>query len=223
MSQDYQQQKPLPKTAFNEYKLRILGPIQDGAKFPSALQVSVIKNQPRLDVFTNIPNDRDYGKISAPMDSLTAMAVIMELERIIDGDNDTQVKIVNKSGWKESIKVISNTYIGKDKEGRVWISITAQDRAKIKFVFLPSEWHMVVHRDGTPYSEAELSVVYARAWVNLFKQLIPNVLDTHYMEPEPRQDKGGYQKKGGGYQGKSNYQNKPQPATVDDDFDNFPM
>ncbi len=233
-----QERKPLPKTAFDEMKLRLEAPLQEGQRRPPALKVSVIRNNPRIDVFTNIDGDRDNGRLSAPMDGLTFFALIVKVEEIAAGEPDVQVKIANKVGRPGEQRIVSHTIVGKDKEGRCFISVVAQDRPKIKFTFLPSDWHELSHRDGTPYADAELSCVYAKAWAKLMAELAPNVMDHHFEERVyGQQGGGGYNKggynKGGGYQKRN--QGGGGATTPGDNFggthsddnadfdDNFPM
>lgn len=240
MAQDGNFRKPLPKTAFNEYKLRLRGPIQDGGKRPPNLSVSVIRNQPRIDVFTEVPNDKNNGKITAAMDSLTFFALLEALDMVIDGEPDNQLKVPNMTGAPQNKFLASTTLVGKDKDGRVYISVVAKERPMIKFVFLPSDYHPgIQRRDGTPLNEAELSVIYARAWRRLMCELTPNVLDSHFDPPEPRQGGGSRGSYGGGNNssygggnrgGGNNYgggqqqqQHGEPPAGPPNDFDDFPM
>jgi hypothetical protein len=245
MAQDGNQfQKPLPKTAFNEYKLRLKGPMQEGGKFPPNLSVSVIKNQPRIDVFTEVPNDTNRGKITAAMDTLTFFALLEALKLIIDGEPDQQLKVPNMTGAPQNKSLATTTLVGKDKEGRVYISVVAKGRPMIKFVFSPSDYHPgMIRKDGVELDEAELSVIYARAWRRLMIELTPNVLDSYYEAPEPRNKAGGngnFNKGNGNYNKGSNNYNQgngggggsapaqsehygEQPAGPPGDFDDFPM
>lgn len=237
---NYNQQarKPLPKTAFDELKLRMEGPPQEGQRRPPNLRVSVIKNSPRIDVFTNIENDRDNGRISAPMDAMTFFTLVELTNNIADGEPDNQIMVANKTGRPGEQRVISHTVIGKDREGRCFISVIAQDRPKIKFTFAPSAWHSMVKMDGTPVPEAEVSVVYAKAWARLMAELVPNVLDHHFEERvfSPKGGNGG----GGNYNSGGNASNQkpassktpgndfggtqPSSGSDFDDFgDDFPM
>ncbi len=238
MSQD--QRPPLPKTAFNEWKLSLAGPADTpNATRPPNLKVAVIVNSPRIDVYTNVHGDKDNGRISAPMDAVTFMAVIVELEKIIDGVPDVQVKIGNKTGGPGQQRMLSTTLVGKDKEGRVYISLIAEGRPQIKFLFLPSDWHYLAHKDGAKFTEAETTLVYAKAWCRLMSALVPNVMDTYYTEPfRPNQGGGGDKSQGkqktfntsgydkGGYSAdgykKENF-NKPTPAPAPVGNDDFPM
>ena len=183
--------KPIPKTALNEYKLRLFGPTQEGGTRPPTLSVSLIRNQPRIDVFTNVPNDRDNGRITAAMDTFTMYALLDQVTTLTDAEPDKVVKFENRIGRPDETRIASYTYVGKDKSGVMFISVTAEGRPKIKFSFLPSLYHTIAHRDGTPYSESELSVVYARAWAESFRQILGSVLVNYYEEPEPRNPAGG--------------------------------
>lgn len=232
---DYQQErKPLPKTAFDEMKLRIPGPFQEGARRPPSLKVSVIKNNPRIDVFTNIEGDADNGRISAPMDAMTFFSLITKVEDIAGGEPDQQIKIANKTGAPGYQKAISHTLVGKDKEGRCFISVIAQDRPKIKFTFLPSDWHSLAHKDGTPVEEAETSCLFARGWARLMSELAPNVMDSYFEENQYQKNNGnkGNFNKGGNRNdsGGGGYQSRQQSsggnaAVTGEDFgeDSFPM
>lgn len=224
--------KPLPKTALNEFRLSLRGPKPENGGKEATMRVSVIKNSPRIDVFTNVEGDN--GPISAPMDAFTFFALLEKLREIIDGGEDTQVKITNKTGAPGKQTVLSTTVLGKDKDGRVYISIIAQNRPKIKFLFLPTDWHHLAHKDGTPLSERELTELYAKAWCRLFEQLVPNVLDTYFEESDygkggkggrgKQYDKSGYKKDNdfnNGYNKKS-FDKKPSNEPDFDD-DNFPM
>lgn len=196
--------KPLPKTALHEFKLRLTGPRQEGQRRPPTLQVQVVKNNPRIDVYTNVEGAKDNGKISAPMDAITFCTVLAELEKLVEGEPDVQVKISNKVGPPGKQRAISQTVIGKDPNGIVYISVISEGQARVKFPFKFSDWHEIIHKDGTPYTEAEASLAVARGWLKLMSELVPNVMDTHYIEPEPRGqgggggNRGGYNRGGGG-------------------------
>lgn len=232
---DFQQErKPLPKTSFDEFKLRISGPAQEGARRPPSLKVAVIKNNPRIDVFTNIEGDKDNGRISAPMDAFTFFALITKVEDLAKGEPDQQIKIANKTGAPGQQRAISHTVLGKDKEGRVFISVIAQDRPKIKFTFLPTDWHSIAYKDGSPMEEAELSQLYARGWAKLMAELAPNVMDSYFEENQFNKGgkpAGGGYNKGSGGGGQRNQKSEPgdnfggshSGDSTDFGGDDFPM
>lgn len=217
---------PPPKTALSEYKLVLSCPPAQGATKPGNLKFSVVKNNPRIDVYTNVPNDRNNGNIRAAMDTPTFYSLLELLQRVIDGPADQKYSIDNLNyTWfdnkrSETPKVVSTTHVGRDKEGRVFIAVTAKERPYLKFVFLPSNFHAVKNIDGSPMSEAELSTIYASSYVTMLRELTANVLDTNYVEPEPRDNK-----QGGGQ--KSNYnggQNRSSSSNSESSWDDdFPM
>jgi hypothetical protein len=217
---------PPPKNALSEYKLTLSCPPAQGATKPGTLKFSVVKNNPRIDVYTNVPNDRNNGNIRAAMDSPTFYALLNLLQKVIDGPADQKYSIDNLNyTWfdgkrSEQPKVVSTTHVGRDKEGRVFIAVTAKERPYLKFVFLPSNFHAVKNIDGSPMSESELSTIYAQGYVDMLTELVANVLDTNYVEPEQRNNKPGAGNRNsyGGGQSKNN----SQSASSDWD-DEFPM
>lgn len=219
-------QPPLPKTALHEYKLRLSGPQDEGQRRPPTFQVQVTKNNPRITVYTNVEGDKDNGKIAAPMDGVTMFAVLGELERMLTAEPGTQAKVDNLVGPPGKQRIISHTVFGKDKEGRMWIGVIAEGRPKVKFTFKPSDWHHIAHGDGTPYNEAEISIMYCRGWVKLMMELIANVMDTFYVEPDTQNNnrRGGG---GGGYNNNNNrgggYNNSGGGSDGGFDNDDFPM
>ena len=195
---------PRPKNALDEYKLRLSAPPAQGATKPASMAFSVVSNNPRIDVYTNVPNDKNNGNIRAAMDSPTFYSLLELLEKAINGpaDNRYSIKNMNHTFFEgkrsEHPKLISTTTVGKDKEGRVFISLIAKDRPLIKFVFLPSMYHSLVKMDGSDFSEAEMSEVYARAYLNLLRNLVADVLTETYTEPKPRDENGGGNRGGPG-------------------------
>lgn len=207
------QPPPRKKNALDEYKLRLsAAPVQGGTRPPS-LAFSVVGNQPRIDVYTNVPNDKQNGNIRAAMDMFTFWAMIEALKVVIEGAPGEKLTIPNKNHvWfdgkrSDEPKLISNTIVGKDKEGVVFISVIAKDRPYIKFSLLPTLYHSLVKSDGSEMSPAEISVFYAKGFVNHLPQLVASVADTNYEEPKPKEDKGGGNRGGGGGGG-GNYQNR---------------
>lgn len=222
------QPPPRVKNGIDEYKYRLsAAPIQ-GATKPASLAFSLVANQPRIDVYTNVPNDKNNGNIRAAMDGPTFWALIELLKLALDKEPGFKVSVPNKNyTWFQQKRSdepvpVSTTVIGKDKEGVVFIALTAKDRPLIMFKFLPSLFHTIMHGDGTPYSPAELSVVYARGFANGLPLLFASVADTHYQEPKPKDAPTGGGG-GGGYQNNRPAQNTGGGGGGDSFEDDFPM
>lgn len=188
---DFKRNLP-PKTALNEYKLTLSCKPAEGSTKPGNLRFTVVSNQPRIDVYTNVPNDKNNGLIRAAMDAPTCYAMLDMMNGIINGPADNKVKINNLNHtWfdgkrSDEAKLISITHIGKDKRGVVYIAVTAKDRPFLKFNFLPSQYHALLNGDGTDMDVADVSCHYARGMMTLWSQLIANVLNSHYVEPQQK-------------------------------------
>ena len=115
--------------------------------------------------------------------------------------------------------------LGKDNDGVVWISIIDKnkDRPRIKFFFGEDNFHRFIHGDGTPYTNAETSVLYAQGYVTMLQQMMGHLLCTLWVEPEKKPDNrnggGGYNRNnnnGGGNRNSGGGSNSSSDA--DDDI-----
>lgn len=208
MSDDKKQYTPRPKNALDDYKLRLVGDKLAGATKRSMLAVSVIGNNPRINVFTNVENDKDNGIIRAAMDTPTFYILLDRLEHALTADPGFRDYIENKKPPRDrtqrGLELESKTIVGKDKDGLVYMSVLSADesRPRAKFVFKTSYHHDLINGStGQRYSDAEMSVIVARAFLNMMKRLVSNVIDTHYREPEKRPFNGGGGNSGGGWKG----------------------
>lgn len=214
------------KNALDNKKLNLSTPTPGVDKKWASLIWGIYANNPRITVYTNDPNDtgesNGYGKISANLDLPVFYSLTMLLSKIIDGPNDQKECIQNKGytffNRKRSDEpaVISSLWLGKDKEGVVWISVTAKNRPIIKFNFAPSSFHHFVHGDGTPYTAPEISQLFAKGYVRLLEELMSNMAAANYIEPPPRDPPPGTQN--GGYNNNNN-NNRNSNANSDMDSD----
>lgn len=224
---DYQRGNlpPIKKNALSEWKLRVEGPQLEGAKFPSALGLSVIQNQPRLEVFTNIQSAPNKGIIRGAMSTNDFYLFLDLVRQAIDAEPGTQYRMPNRKGHPKRMEHVSTSIVGKDKEGMVFITVTAEGQQKVKFVMAPSVHHQgIKDQNGEDIDPAVISRSFARGWVEMASKLVANVLDTHYTEPQPRNNNGGGNR-GGGNQGGGgrSYGGGNQGGGGGDDFDDFPM
>lgn len=226
------QRAPLPKTALDEYKLRLVSDAPPkGARRPATLAFSVVKNNPRFTLFTNVDTDKDKGRLQAALDTHTLYAFLQLLRKVADGEPGTKFSIENKNhtyfnGQRSTEpKLMSTIIVGKDDEGCVFMGVVANNITPVKFIFGPTEYHMMVHKDGTPFTRAELSVLYAKGYADLLENLTANVLDSHYVEPEPRENNRRGGGGGGNWQSRGNNRGAVhEDAWSDIDVsDDFPM
>lgn len=133
----------------------------------SRLVWSSYRGNPRITVFTGVPDDLEKGVLRAPMNPETFNSLMDKLDSLITAPVDTRYILDNLTAPKKEdgttdmfseqrIK-ISETWIGKDKNGIIWISIRAENRPSIVFKFTLSDFHKWRNGDGTDFSDAESS------------------------------------------------------------------
>jgi len=228
-------QRPAPpkKTAIDEWKIRLSGEQLNGGNKKPTLAFSVVKNQVRINVKTNVEGDKEYGLIRAAMDSPTFFALLVELQNAIDAPGEYKAYIKNQNYTfyqgkrSESPTLVSTTILGKDANGRVYLTVTAKDRPKPIFYFASTFFHSVLKADGSSYTEAEDSVLYAKAFVTLLTGLTPAVLANEYIEPDTSNfgnNNGGYNNNNNNNGGNNNQSSSaPAPGGKTDFDDDLPF
>lgn len=204
---------PRVKNAFDNGKLKLSAPTPGVDKARANLIWGLEANNPRITVYTGDPQDagadKGYGKIVAKLDLPVFFMVMELLHRAVDFKATSETsefkdKVENKgytwfSGKKsERPEVLNAIWIGKDKEGVIWISVTARNRPIIKFPFAPSDFHYFVHGDGTPFTAGETSVLFSRGYIRLLEKMMSAMAVSHWVEPPPRDPPPGTQRQGGG-------------------------
>ena len=139
-------------------------------------------NNPRITVYTGDPSENNektgYGKIVANLDTPTLFAFFHLMEIAVKAEPGYKAKIENKNftffGGKRSDHpvVLTELWVGKDKDGCVWMSVTARDRPLIKFTFAPTDFHNLFHGDGAPMSKGETSVIYATGYLAILNDCL---------------------------------------------------
>ena len=201
-----------PPTILSSAKLKLsaANPSSKGAW--AKLGWDVFRNNPRLVVDTGDASLRsretDFGKITAALDPLLFGFVMESILTAAahEGEWKTKHEVFGhsyKTGQKsEQVVLMSDVWVGKDKDGCVFISVVNKDKEGfpvIKFIFGPADQRFLKmqHGDGTPYTKGEMSVLAAKAYVSILRDLISQILVHHYEPPEPP-PQGGFQRGGGG-------------------------
>jgi len=209
--------KPAPraKTAFDHKKLKLSIPVPDTNKKKwSSLEMGLYANNPRITVWTNFPGDegesKGYGKITANLDSPTFLMFLNLLHKCIDHPGEVKYHIENKNTeWRggkpsDTPVVVSKLWVGKDKDGIIWISVVSadSDRPKIKFPLHGSEFH-TLYKDNVQLSPAEVSCLFAEGYANLMQDMMIQMIGDNYVEPPPpaKPKDGGKSYGGGGRSG----------------------
>lgn len=193
----------------------------------SRLVWSSYRGNPRISVFTSVPDDTNKGVLSAPMNPETFDILMGFLENVSNGapGRSFYIKNMTRPRQEEGSKTIpekihvSDTWVGKDKDGIVWISVRAPNRPVIAFQFLVSDFHALFKGNNEPFTPAEASVLQAHAVMNGLKQ----VFGAHAAELRPPYDPEAAKAKRGGAGSGNGYKAKPAGAKtsfsdLDDDI-----
>lgn len=208
---------PAKQNVLSESKLKLTAAPQQGSKKKPTLAVKVYQNNPRLEVRTNVPNDRDFGRITAALDSFTFFGLLDLIDKVSKGASDTKYVLNNQSTYINGQKVdqpqvATRVVVGKDKEGITYLAVTAKDRPMIKFNLMPSEWHFLNGPDGQAANVELVSQAWAAGWCNVMKQLVPTVLTTEFAPNEFTPNRAGG--------GPNKWNNKQQrPSSQSDSMD----
>lgn len=167
-----------PNALFHTFdKLKMYGKAQ-GAVKPSILSWGCWNGNPRITINTNIEEDKvnKSGMLIAAFNPETFYILLDYLEIVANGANDTSYKFECKTttelseGGRSEPFVSSSVMVGKDAEGKVWMSVIAENRPKIKFVFMVSSFHTIHEKGKGPISEDIASKLQALACIRLLRQ-----------------------------------------------------
>lgn len=200
---------------------------------------NVQNNYPRVSVFTHDIKDEGPetagGRITANLDFPVFYSLCEMFRKLasspksaweengisyrIDNDNFTYENNVRS----EKPTKVNELWVGRDKEGSIWISVLANNRPKIRFHLAPSNWHHFHHGNGTPLTKSENSEIFAKGYARMLETIAGVTGVTNYAPyekptnapgstPAAQQPQGqnqgsgnGWQQRsgGGGWQGKS--------------------
>lgn len=223
MSEQKFQYVPPEKNCLDNDKLHLFTPSSQQGKM-ARFQLMFTDNSPHFRVYTNDDSDKtkekNYGAILAKMDLMAFEGVMELLKRAIHLKETGRFKVENKGFiWpygkrSETVMLLSETHVGKDKDGVVWISVIAKDRPKLIFYFKGDEYHVFNNADGTPFSLSERSVIHASAWVDTVRSMIKDLAVSKYVDIQAK-------KNASKSQDKQSYDNQKQskPQGTNNDFD----
>jgi len=181
-------------------------PTAGATKRPN-FRVKVIGNVPRFVVKTNVPDDKNNGRIDFNMDVETFAVIMHKIEELANGgDKGYDVEYVDDfiAGKKLDKPVtIATVKIGRDRSnGKIFIAVLGYNRPKIQFFFGPSKFHAIKNSDGSELSEAEVSNAYAMGFVKSFSPIVYNLLCSEFNPDAKNVAKAPTQ--GGGFGGGGN-------------------
>lgn len=170
-------QAKLYKTYYDISKLTIWGdndPDNPGNK--PRLVFSFRDGMPRVTVYTGVTGPN--GVISAASDYPNFMVVCDLLEEVANGPDGVQYAGDSLSLKWENDKptnqkyVTGTLYLGKSKEGLVYISVMAEGKPKIVFTLKNSDFHAWRDKNKQPVPESKLSCIMARGFARMFRDIL---------------------------------------------------
>lgn len=201
MSENQFQAQPRPQNAFDNKKLRISGKNEAGKM--CFMAVSLINNNPRLSIYTNIDGDKDNGRIVGAFDTLGFGAFLELIKRAIESTTEVRWKIELMrpnfkagGGRPDGYVTASEVWVGQDKDGMIWVCLTAYNRPSVKCILTNNEYHKFVHSTGESFSPSEASKLWAKSYYNTLTGMLPAMQVAHFVEEKKRD--GGNQRQGGG-------------------------
>lgn len=207
---------PRTKIALDNNKLNLSAPSTEQGK-TATLIWGLVKNNPRITVWTRDSQDmtekNGNGRIQAELDSPILLSIIETLDKLINEAPGTRYKLENSNftwfGGKRSDApaVLTELWVGKDKEGYVYLSLTAPNRPIIKFRIAPSSFHTWYTHSGEKVSPEELCKTYVKGYLNILRGIYNHLAVTEFVdvqaEKAAKQGQGG---NGGGKQWSGNNQ-----------------
>jgi hypothetical protein len=204
------------KTALDNFNFSISVPVENEQGKRSKLYFTLSGNNLTIKVYTGVTADQgnQNGLIAAKLEGInfyTFLEMVMEAVKA-PGEYKSKIEYSNYTfpGGKrsEQMSTISTVYVGKNAEGLVWLSIIDnihKERPRIQFPFGAGRSYNYKHGDGSDYTKAEVSQLFAKAFYHALYEIGAHLMTTEYVEP-PKKERGGYGRSNND-QGARNYNN----------------
>ncbi len=226
-----QNSNPKAKNILNDPKLTLVAQNPTVKGKWSKLSFGIYNNNPRLIVSTNSPDlqnqENNYGRITAALDNPAFFTFLELLKQSINSKEAIKYKVENfgfKKGEDPKTPAhLTDLWVGRGEDGVIFISVInkAEGWPTIKFTFGPSDirYHKFYHGNGTEFSKAEISTLYAKAYSNILQEVVSTLIVDNFVEPPPYNggNKSGGYNKNNNYNKGNSYQAKSEPESIVDD------
>lgn len=207
-------------TFLSDYNLRLTGQefLPNATRKPT-LTVKVHNNLVQLIVWTNLPNDKDSGKITAEITPVTLMMLKNIIDLFCKNENTEKAYVITNKKHKfmggkrsEEMMVDSRIIIERDDTGALYLAIISWDttRPKIKFTLQPPDAHYLTYKDGTTVPPNILTNIFAKAWIDCICEISSKDLFHNYVDPSNKFSNNGSKQ--------TMPQNKKESIINDDDL-----
>lgn len=208
-----EQKKQLP---FEDRRNKLYGPAVQGGKGRPTLTFGYVtrkfvNNMASITVKTNVPDDKDYGRITAEFPMAQMYTIFEMIEKAAREANYEQQSIRVYTDFAAGKKTDqpfpkANLIIGKEDDGRVYIALVAKNRPNIKFHIGPEEFYKLVV-NGQELTTAEYYGMYATGYIKMIRAIYDNVVSTEFIPWYPDNNGGGNNNNGGGGNNNNNSNN----------------
>ena len=198
----------------NSPKCRLSAPNPSVPGKYATLSFDIYGGNPRLVLSPNDPSrmspEKGFGKVQAALDLPTFYVFLELLKTAISGPAGNKTKLENFGTVKGGeVAHLTDIWVGRDAQGVVFVSVIGKREGLpfVEFKFGPADerFHFLKKSDGSVFSKAEVSAVYANGYIAMLTQTMAGIAVKSYVKPAPYvpQGKGGYSKGGYGNQGQS--------------------
>lgn len=202
---------PRDKNVLDDPRLTLSAPTPGVDRAWAKLFFGYFGNNGHLVVWTNDPEDQTdkngNGKIAVkiPAQDYEKFLGLIDLAITLPEGEKNGMEIIDYSYYgrdrSEKMETQATLWAGKNKEGEIWISVISKDnsRPKIQFKFGKTMYHLFKHGDGTPFTDAETSVLAALAHLRMIRAALNHLVPTTYVHKEKKPQDGDRKGGGGGY------------------------
>jgi hypothetical protein len=181
------------KNVLDDPRLTLSAPTPGVDKAWAKMNWGFFGNNGHLVVWTNDPEDQTEknanGKIGVkiPAQDYEKFLSLIDLAIDLPPGEKNGMDVIDYSYYgrerSEKPEVQATIWVGKNKEGEVWLSLISKDnsRPKIQFKFGKTMYHAFKHGDGQPFSDAETSVLAARAHLRTIRRALDHLFPTTYV------------------------------------------
>lgn len=214
MGNDFRPQ-PRLKTALDNPKLKLSADKLPNGESRPTFSIYWTNNNPRIDVWTGVASEKDGGLIRATLDDIWLKVFLDKIDELCNPASANDVAFIiecKNHTWQNNKRsaepvVLARIVAGRDKDGRVYVSVLSNDpsRSKVRFLF-GNSWYNSLSHKSEKLTDAQISWVVAKSWVETVRQYYNLIAVEGYEHKTRDGGKGGNNNnnRGGGSQRNNN-------------------
>lgn len=171
-------------TYYDVSKCTLWGIKGDNDQFSPRLVLSFRDGNPRFVVYTG-----EKGVIiNFPCDVFIMQTVLDRMKEIVDAPPGTKIGVNSKSVHYDNGKrtnekrLVSTLYVGKNKDGIIYIYIREDKKPDIIFAFRKNEWHDFFDANKVELPEDVMSRYFANAYIKFIENSLALFIHQYTLE-----------------------------------------